>query len=47
VIVDRWCRKYIGDEGVRSEIKILDRSYKFLLTLSKEPLSNIFPLYIE
>lgn len=47
VIVDRWCRKYIGDEGVRSEIEILDRSYKFLLTLSKEPLSNIFPLYVE
>ncbi len=47
IMIDRWCRKYIGDDGVKLELKILEESYRFLLTLSEESLSNIFPLNIK
>ncbi|NPB00452.1 MAG: hypothetical protein GXO10_03660 [Crenarchaeota archaeon] len=47
LILDRWCRKYIGDEGVELELRILEQSYRFLLTLLEEPLSNVFFFCVE
>ncbi|NPA23324.1 MAG: hypothetical protein GXO23_03405 [Crenarchaeota archaeon] len=47
IMLERWCKKYIGDKGLECELKVLDRVFMYLSTLLEESLSNVVPLYVE